>query len=78
MGGTEMMRYQVTIKTGYNELEFEFEDFESAKSFADTAIQAVKPYIDSNGVVTETKATISMTKIELNKEDSKDELELQA
>ncbi len=72
------MKYTVEVKTGYNELEFEFAGFVDAKAFADTAIKAIKPYIDSNGVTTETKVTITMTKIELMKEDKADELELQA
>lgn len=74
----ENAKFEVNIKTGYRDVDFQFDNYDEALQFVNLAMKTVKPYVNSDGEEMESIVTISMIPIELKKEDKDDELAVQA
>lgn len=74
----ENAKFEVNVKAGYSDVDFQFDNYDDALQFADLAMKNVKPYVNSTGEEMESIVTISMIPIELKKEDNDNELAVQA
>ena len=74
----ENAKFEVNVKSGFDDVDFQFDNYDDALQFADLAMKNVKPYVNSDGKEMESIVTISMIPIELKKEDKDNELAVQA
>ena len=71
-------RFNVKVKTGYDDISFGFEYMSDAMKFAETAMKSAIPYESADGTEHEVVITVSMHDIEIKKEEESNELAVQA
>lgn len=71
-------RFNVKVKTGFDDISFGFEHMGDAMKFAQTAMESAIPYVSSDGTENEVTITVSMNDIEIKKEEESNELAVQA